>query len=199
MRYVWLRDALATHRAGREADGRKLSQLRSVGHRDNSGTSNRWCGYLEIPGLNKALSSQSSQRFGPTNSTRALDDMRSRIAMAIGAATFGVLQIVWSLGHAYGGWRGAWIMKAGTGFVVCFAVFLVIGAAVVAYRHRAGELLRRVGSVVLGAIVGMGVALIIVGPGNLWPLVLVLDGAVIGGAALLGGLIGTALGGRHAA
>jgi hypothetical protein len=125
--------------------------------------------------------------------------MRSGVAMAIGAVTFAMLQIIWSLGHTFGGWRGAWIMKAGTGFAVCFAVFLVIGAVVVAYRHRAGDLLRRAGSVALGAIVAMVVALLIVGPGNLWPLVIVLDGIVIGGGALLGGVIGTALGGRHAA
>lgn len=123
--------------------------------------------------------------------------MRNGVAIAIGAVAFAMLQIIWSLGHAYGGWRGAWIMKAGTGFAVCFAVFLVIGAFVVAYRHRAGELFRRAGSVVLGAIVAMVIALLIVGPGSLWPLVMVLDGIVIGGAALLGGVIGTALGGKH--
>ena len=125
--------------------------------------------------------------------------MRNGVAIAIGAVTFAMLQIIWSLGHTYGGWRGAWIMKAGTGFAVCFAVFLIVGAAVVAYRHRAGDLPRRVGSVTLGAIGAMVVALLIIGPGNLWPLVILLDGIVIGGGALLGGVIGTALGGRHAA
>jgi hypothetical protein len=123
--------------------------------------------------------------------------MRNRVAMAIGAVTFALLQIIWSLGHAYGGWRGAWIMKAGTGFAACFAVFLVIGAVVVAHRPRAGDLFRRTGSVVLGAIVAMVIALIIVGPGSLWPLVIALDGMVLGAAALLGGVIGTALGGKH--
>ena len=125
--------------------------------------------------------------------------MRNGVAMAIGAVTFAMLQIIWSFGHTYGGWRGAWIMKAGIGFAVCFAAFLIIGAVVVAYRHRAGDLLRRAGSVTLGALGAMVVALLIVGPGNLWPLVIVLDGIVVGGAALLGGVIGTALGGRHAA
>ena len=111
--------------------------------------------------------------------------MRNRVAMAIGAATFAMLQIAWTIGHTYGGWRGAWIMKAGAGFAACFVVFLVIGAVVVAYRHRAGDLPRRAGSVALGAIVAMVVALLFVGPGNLWPLVIVLDGIVIGGGALL--------------
>ena len=50
--------------------------------------------------------------------------------MAIGGATFAALQIIWSLGHAYGGWRGAWIMKAAPGFAACFVVFLVVGALV---------------------------------------------------------------------
>jgi hypothetical protein len=119
--------------------------------------------------------------------------------MAIGAATFAILQIIWSLGHAYGGWRGAWIMKAAPGFVACFVVFLVVGAVVVAYRHSAADLLRRAGSITLGAIVAMIVALFIIGPGNLWPLVIALNGAVIGGGVLIGGVIGAALGGKHAA
>src|SRR5262245_26054058 len=51
MRNVWLRNALATHRAGRKPDGGELSQLRSVGHRDNSNTQARWRQHLEILGL----------------------------------------------------------------------------------------------------------------------------------------------------
>src|SRR5438067_1539283 len=107
--------------------------------------------------------------------------------MAIGAVTFAVLQIIWSLGHAYGGWRGAWIMKAAPGFAACFITFLVVGAVVVGYRHSATDLLRRTGSVTIGAIAAMTIALLIIGPGNLWPIVIAFDSVVIGGGVLIGG------------
>ena len=125
--------------------------------------------------------------------------MRSGVTMAIGAATFAALQITWSLGHAYAGWRGAWIMKSAPGIVVCFAVFFVVGAVVVAYRHSPADLLRRAGCVMVGAIVAMIVALLIIGPGNLWPLVIALDSVIIGGGMIAGGVIGAVLGGKHVA
>jgi hypothetical protein len=125
--------------------------------------------------------------------------MESKVSFGIGALAFGAIQVAWSLGHAYAGWRGAWVMKAELGMAVCFAVFLILGAIVVAHRHRATELPRRAGSLWLGAMASLVVALMIVGPGNLWPLVIVLDGAMIGGGVALGAVIGAVVGGRHAA
>lgn len=117
--------------------------------------------------------------------------------MAIGAATFAALQLTWSLGHAYLGWRGAWVMKAASGFMACFLAFIVVGVVVAAHRHQSGDLLRRAGAVTAGAILAMIVALLLIGPGNLWPLVIVVDGVVVGSGVLLGAVIGTAIGGRH--
>jgi hypothetical protein len=123
--------------------------------------------------------------------------MRNGVLISIGAATFSALQIIWSSGHALGLWGSAWIMKSGSGIGVCFAAFLVVGAVVVAYRHSATDLLRRARSVILGAVVAMIVALLIIGPGTLWPIVIASNGAIIGGAALVGGVIGNMLGGRR--
>ena len=45
----------------------------------------------------------------------------------------------------------------------------------------------------------MAGALLVVGPGNLWPIVIVFNTAIIGGAALFGGVIGAAVGKSRAA
>lgn len=117
-----------------------------------------------------------------------------RAAMAIGAAVFTVLQLAWSFGHAYAGWKGAWVMKTGTGIVIAFMLFLLTGLFVTAWRHQPADLLRRVGCVTLGAMGAIAVLLMIVGPGNLWPMVLIFNGGIVGVATLMGGAVGAALG-----
>ena len=110
----------------------------------------------------------------------------------VGAATFAFVQVLWTLGHTYGGLKGAWVMKTGLGIAFCFAVFAIVAGAASALQGSPGGLVRFVGAMLAGALVALVVALMIVGPGNLWPIVIVFDGAIIGGAILLGAAIGSA-------
>ena len=125
--------------------------------------------------------------------------MSRGLLFAIGAAAFTALQTAWSLGHSMLGWRGAWIMKTGEGIAACVVVFAIVSAAAIAWRFKPAELMRRALAMLAGAIVAMSVALMILGPGNLWPLVIVFDGVIILGALLFGGVIGGVIGGRRAA
>ena len=125
--------------------------------------------------------------------------MRGGVTFTIGAVVFAVVQVIWSLGHTYSGWRGAWVMKSALGIAFCFAVFVIAGALVIAYRRKPAELPKRAGHLWLGAMAALVVALLIIGPGNIWPLVVALDGAIIGGGVVIGAVIGAALGGKHEA
>ena len=109
---------------------------------------------------------------------------------AIGAAAFAAVQVIWSLGHVFGGWRGAWVMKSGSGIALCFASFVVVSAVVCAFRGKTKGLWNCAVSIAIGAIVAMAIALFVVGPGNLWPLVIAFDGAIIGAAVGVGAIIG---------
>ena len=116
--------------------------------------------------------------------------MKPIISFAIGMAMFSVLQIFWGPGHAYGGLRGAWIMKTGACIGLCFAVFVVITAVVCACYRKPNGLAKCAGFLALGAIVAMTIALFLIGPGNLWPIVIAFDGAIIVAAVVVGTAIG---------
>src|SRR5438105_10183736 len=105
--------------------------------------------------------------------------MKPITSFTVGAATFSALQIFWSLGHMYSGLRGAWIMKTGLGIGLCFAVFVVITAVVCACYRKPNGLAKCAGFLALGAIVAMTIALLLIGPGNLWPIVIAFDGEII--------------------
>jgi len=124
--------------------------------------------------------------------------LKRAILFSIGFAAFTAVQVAWSLGHSFLGWRGAWIMKTGMGIAACFIVFAALSAFVTAWRFDPKALLKRALAVLAGAIVAMAVALMILGPGNLWPLVIMFDGAIILGALLFGGVVGSVVGTRRA-
>jgi len=123
--------------------------------------------------------------------------MKPITSFTVGAATFSALQIFWSLGHIYSGLRGAWIMKTGLGIGFYFAVFVVITAVVCAYYRKPNGLAKCVGAIALGAIASMTGALFLIGPGNLWPIVIAFDGAIIGAAVAVGAAIGALFRGRN--
>jgi hypothetical protein len=123
--------------------------------------------------------------------------MKPITSFTIGAATFSALQIFWSLGHAYSGLRGAWIMKTGLGIGICFAVFVLITAVVCVCYRKSKALAKCGGAIALGAIAAMTVALFLIGPGNLWPIVIAFDGAIIGAAVAVGAAIGALFRGRN--
>ena len=97
----------------------------------------------------------------------------------------------------YSGLRGAWIMKTGLGIGFCFAVFVVITAVVCAYYRKPNGLAKCGGAIALGAIAAMTGALFLIGPGNLWPIVIAFDGAIIGAAVAVGAAIGALFRGRN--
>jgi len=125
--------------------------------------------------------------------------MKPIISFAIGAVTFAALQIFWGLGQAYGRLGGAWIMKTTVGIGVSFAVFVGITTAVCACYRKPNGLAKCIGAVGLGGVVAMSVALFLVGPGNLWPIVIAFDGAIIGAAVAVGVAIGMLFRGRDSA
>jgi hypothetical protein len=123
--------------------------------------------------------------------------MKPITSFATGAATFSALQIFWHLGHTYAGFRGAWIMKTGLGIGVCFAVFVVISMVVCGCYRKPNGLAKCIASLALGGITAMTVALFLIGPGNLWPIVIGFDGAIIGAAVAVGAAIGALFRGRN--
>ncbi len=125
--------------------------------------------------------------------------MKQGLLAAIGFAAFTFLQLAWSAGHSMLGWKGAWVMKAAGGIGAALVLFVALGVFAVAFRFRAAELMKRLLALLGGAIVAMVGALLVIGPGNLWPMVIVFDTAIIGGAALFGGVIGGAIGRGRAA
>ena len=116
--------------------------------------------------------------------------MKPVVAFAIGAGTFALAQSAWSWGHAFAGWRGEWVLKAPSGIVICLALLAVASAVTCAHGRKPDTFVERMVFVSLGAIAAMTIALIIIGPGNLWPIVIAFDSAMIGGAVVTGAVIG---------
>jgi hypothetical protein len=112
--------------------------------------------------------------------------VRRELAFAIGAAAFAAAQIAWSLVHAHAGWRDPWVLKPVPGIVLCMGLLAVAAAFAAAWRRRPGFFIERVAFVAAGAIAAMIVALMIVGPGNLWPIVIVFDSVIIIAAVTVG-------------
>ena len=115
-----------------------------------------------------------------------------------GALAFGFAQAVWSVGPAQGLLRGTWMLKTFPGIVACFVLFVAVGAVACARRGRGG-----VGDVVAALVAGstlaMAIALFIVGPGNVWPIVIALDTMVIAVAVGAGAMLARFIGRRHRA
>jgi hypothetical protein len=105
--------------------------------------------------------------------------MKSPAFFAIGALAFGIAQGAWSVGHAHGLWRGTWMLKTGSGVAACFVLFALVAAVACAFRDRGRGLGDCIAALVAGAVVALAVALMIVGPGSIWPLVIALDAVII--------------------
>lgn len=103
-----------------------------------------------------------------------------------GAVAFGVAQALWSIGHAQGLWRGTWMLKTGGGMAACFVLFVVVSAIACSLRERGRGFADCIVALVAGAALAATVALFFVGPGSLWPLVIVLDTIVVAIAAAIG-------------
>ena len=116
--------------------------------------------------------------------------MKKKLPMVAGAVVFATVQVLWSVAHAAGAVRGAWVMKTGLGIGLCFGAFVIAATFVSAMQPRDGGIANCVLGMVGGGLLALCVALVFVGPGNLWPIVIVFDGVIIGAAALVGAAVG---------
>jgi hypothetical protein len=85
-----------------------------------------------------------------------------------------------------------WFLNSGVGVAVVLGV-LAAAAAVTAMATSRFDVLRGAGAFAGGAIAAMAVTLFIVGPGTIFPIVIVVGSLCIGIAALAGGCAGMAL------
>lgn len=90
-------------------------------------------------------------------------------------------------------WIGGWWLNSGRGvvttMVVLFGVAVVICLRSEAPWHRAGALW-------IGSIVGMAAALAWVGPGTIWPIVMVVAAGLTSASVFAGALVAKAISGR---
>jgi hypothetical protein len=108
--------------------------------------------------------------------------------IALGAAAFAGIEGFWSLGHRLAGVPSAWVMKTGLGTSMCFIGFIVASSVTCVWRGKA-RVVNTAAALLLGALAGIVVSLLIIGPGNLWPIVVAFDGAIVGFAIALGAAI----------
>jgi hypothetical protein len=112
--------------------------------------------------------------------------------MLYGAAAFLLAHAVeWQFWDAYFGrpGRDAWFLNTGqaTGWtVICVAVAALIGGLGTSDRR---ELITAAANVAAGATVAMAATLFTIGPGTIFPLVIVIGGALLTAAAFAGALV----------
>ena len=115
--------------------------------------------------------------------------MNAAASFATGALAFGLAQAAWSIAHAQGVVRGTWMMKTGGGIGACFILFVVVAAIACAFRRRGRGLGDAIATLVAGAAAAATLALMFVGPGSLWPLVIALDTLIIAAAIGVGAAV----------
>lgn len=119
--------------------------------------------------------------------------MNPVLGSLLGATSFAVAQIIWTLGHSYFGWNSPWVLEPGSGIVLCLSL-LVATAGVASFCRRKGDaVIIPIIFVALGALAATIAGLLIVGPGNLWPLVLIVDAVMILVAVCVGAAVGDPL------
>jgi hypothetical protein len=103
-----------------------------------------------------------------------------------GALTFAAVQYA-----LFASSRG-WFLDSGTSVAIVIGV-LAVASAVMAVAAPGLGLLQGSGAFAAGAVVAMAIALFVVGPGTIFPIVIAVGAACIGVAAVGGGLAGVAL------
>jgi hypothetical protein len=84
---------------------------------------------------------------------------------------------------------GGWWLNSGTGVLRTVLVLLALG--VFAALWRSGSRWVRACALWAGAVSGTAVVLFWVGPGSIWPIVLVFAAAITAGAVIAGTLLGS--------
>jgi predicted Abi (CAAX) family protease len=116
--------------------------------------------------------------------------MNPALGLLLGALAFGIAQAVWSIGHAYLAWPSSWVLEPNFGIVLCLTLLAIAAGVASFYRRKRDGVIVPIIFVVLGALVATIIALFIVGPGNLWPIVLVVDAVMVTVAVAVGGALG---------
>ncbi len=108
-----------------------------------------------------------------------------------GGAAFGAAEGIWALGHHLWEFPSAWILKPTSGIVFCALVLVLSGAVMAATRKGDMSWLQSFALVATGAYSALVLILFFVlGPGNLWPLVLLLDAVIVFPSVFVGELLG---------
>lgn len=119
--------------------------------------------------------------------------MNPMLPFCAGVAAFGISQLFWSATHrTLFDSTQDWVLEPNAGVALCLLMLAAASATMCAIRGNSDSLKRPMLSVGLGAFLGCTVALFIIGPGNLWPIVLVFDAVLIVVAVVVGGFIGNA-------
>ena len=108
-----------------------------------------------------------------------------------GASAFGAAEGIWALGHHLWEFPSAWVLKPTSGIVFCAFVLVLSGAAMAAIRKSDMSWLQSFALTATGAYAALILILFFVlGPGNLWPLVLLLDAVIVFPSLFVGALLG---------
>src|SRR5712664_1975896 len=110
--------------------------------------------------------------------------------LGAGAVAFGATECLWLLGHHFAGFPNNWVLKPTAG--IAFAAFVLLLTSSVMTAARKGDLswLQCFALASVGAYAAVVASLFLLGPGNLWPLVLVLDAVIVVVAVFAGALLG---------
>jgi hypothetical protein len=111
----------------------------------------------------------------------------------VGAIAFGVAEGIWLLGHFVFGFPSLWVLEPTSGIVFCALVLTLSAITMAATRGDGLTWLQSFSFMSIGAYGTLTVLLFLVGPGNLWPLVLLIDGVLIIPALFVGALLGDLL------
>jgi hypothetical protein len=102
-----------------------------------------------------------------------------------GAVAFAACQIIWLTFFKFS--SSNWVLEPTPGVLMCSMVMILTGSVCTYIFHAR---LRNLIFFIAGACVSLTLMLFIVGPGNLWPIVLVIDYLMMTALTVIGWLIG---------
>ena len=110
--------------------------------------------------------------------------------LGAGAVAFGATECLWLLGHYFAGFPSAWVLKPTSGIAFSALVLLVTSSVMTATRKDDLSWPQCFVLAATGAYAAVIASLFLLGPGNLWPLVLILDAVIVIVAVFAGALLG---------
>jgi hypothetical protein len=107
-----------------------------------------------------------------------------------GAVAFGTTECLWLLGYYLAEFPNAWVLKPTSGIVFSALVLLLVSSVMTATRKDDLSWPQCFVLAATGAYAAVITSLLLLGPGNLWPLVLTIDAVIVIVAAFAGALLG---------